>query len=174
MQPPHPPGFEPATLRNDKLRFLNNLWEVQALSRTRPRHKMVEPVCRALASDDEVDINAELMRVKTYWDLWDRAGWTATDRKGKIVVQLTEDEDTPELSLPQEGGPTLIIRLEAMPGAVCKLQAMTNAGTQVLRTATSIAEVNEKIVEASELWAWGTTNSQSLPAACSSFAYRRP
>jgi hypothetical protein len=143
-------GFDPVTCRTDKNRFLSNLWAAQALCRTRPRHKMVEPVCRALECPDDVDIPGELIRVKPYWNLWDRAGWTATDRKSKIVVQLSEDDDIPELPLPQDGGPMLVIRLEVMPGAVCKVQAVTNTGQEVLRTATSVGEVNGKIVEASE------------------------
>lgn len=174
IHPPQPRGFDPVSCKTDKNRFLSNLWAAQALCRTRPRHKKVEPVCRALACTDDVEVAGEQIRVKPYWNLWDRSGWTATDRKGKIVVQLTEDEDVPELPLPQEGGPTLVIRLEAMPGAVCKLHAVTNTGNEVLRTATSIGEVNGKIIEASELRSGTTlTLSQWMRTVQGPRAYRK-
>lgn len=148
IHPPAPIGLNPTLARTDKERFLANLWTAQALARTRTRHKIFEPICRALVAED--DVSVESMAVKAYWNLWDRASWTATERKVKVVIQLTEDENVPELHLPQEGGPLLIIRVEALSGAVCKVQALTPAGHEVLRTATSVSEINDKIIEASE------------------------
>lgn len=149
IHPPHPIGFDPVTSRKDKLRFVHNIWAAQALRRTKLKPAEVKPVPRGvLACTDEIDLDKELLRVKAYWNLWDRAGWVGAQEKAKVVIQIAEDEDIPELPLPQESGPTLIIRLEPMPGAVCKLQAVTNTGTQVYRTASSLGEINKKIIEA--------------------------
>lgn len=150
VHPPHPIGFDPVTSCKDKLRFVHNIWAAQALRRTKLKPAQVKPVPRGvLACNDEIDLDkGSLLRVKPYWNVWDRAGWVGAQEKAKVVIQIAEDEDIPELPLPQESGPTLIIRLEPMPGAVCKLMAVTNTGTQVYRTASALSEVNKKIVEA--------------------------
>ena len=70
--------------------------------------------------------------------------------QGKVVLQIDEDGEQPELPLAEEGGPCMVIRLQPMAGGLCRFSYTTLATEEEERSVVDISEVSEKIVTTSK------------------------
>lgn len=77
--PPSPVGLDVQAARQDKLRFVQNVWAAQALARSRVLPSQPKPIPYVLASDETFYVDGG--RVRAYWNVWTMAGWSAEQRK---------------------------------------------------------------------------------------------
>jgi hypothetical protein len=78
----HPPaqvGLDLQAARTDKLRFVQNVWAAQALARSKVLPSQVKAIPYVLASEET--FNVDDGRVKAYWNVWTKSGWSAEQRK---------------------------------------------------------------------------------------------
>jgi hypothetical protein len=77
VSPPIPPAFDPARLEADKLRFLENLWHVQAMYRSRSGQSVV--LC---SEEEEVECRAGKTTIaRTYFNVYQRTAFLQEQKK---------------------------------------------------------------------------------------------
>ncbi|WVF65702.1 hypothetical protein IAT40_000433 [Kwoniella sp. CBS 6097] len=173
VQPPFSVALDPAATRRDKLQFINNLWNAQALARNKLATKDVRTIPRVLAMNSEVELDSAgeaFGRARCFWNVWDRSGWT-DQRPGKVVVQVDENGVAEPLPL-QDRGPLLAIRLQPMPGSLCRFSFSTNEVQDEDRMVINMSEVTEKIALIVHRYGifkfrTGTTSCPTTPSAAS-------
>lgn len=87
VNPPFGIALDAVATRRDKIRFVQNLWAAQALSRTKAQAMSVVP--KVLVSDREIGLEnaGEVFgRAKLFWSIWDRATWKVQIRKVSCSV----------------------------------------------------------------------------------------
>lgn len=77
VNPPMPAGFDPTRTESDKQRFLENLWHVQAMYRSRAGQSVV-----LRADDQEVECRAGKTTVaRTYFNVYQRTAFLQEQKK---------------------------------------------------------------------------------------------
>ncbi|OCF31354.1 hypothetical protein I316_06959 [Kwoniella heveanensis BCC8398] len=174
VQPPFSVALDPVATQRDKLRFIHNLWNAQALARAKLATKDVRTVPRVLAMNSEVELDSAgeaFGRAKCFWDIWDRSGWN-DQRKGKVVVLVDETGIADPLPLQDRGPPLLSIRLQPMSGSLCRFSYSTIEVQDEDRMVIDMSEVPEKIALTVHRYGifkfrTGTTSCPTTPSAAS-------
>jgi hypothetical protein len=92
VHPPYASNLDSVAIRNDKLRFINNLWAAQTVARAKLLPKGIEPPM-PLVGEYEIGLEGagELYgRAKCYWSVWDRQGWSVTGRRVSLPTHADE------------------------------------------------------------------------------------
>ncbi|BEI91751.1 uncharacterized protein CcaverHIS019_0405710 [Cutaneotrichosporon cavernicola] len=143
--PPAPVGLDSQAARTDKLRFVQNVWAAQALARSKILPSQVKQTPYVLVSDETFDVDGS--RVKAYWNVWTMVGWSAEQRKAKVLVEVA-GSDYGDLPLPEpDESTTLIIRLEPLAGDLCRVSYIPAKGEPVVRELIGSEDVNKTVVE---------------------------
>ncbi|GMK59311.1 hypothetical protein CspeluHIS016_0703260 [Cutaneotrichosporon spelunceum] len=143
--PPAPVGLDLQAARTDKLRFVHNVWAAQALARSKLLPSQVKPTPYVLVSDETFDMGGT--QVKAYWNVWTTVGWSAEQRKAKVLIEVASS-DYGDLPLPEPDDSTrLIIRLEPLAGDLCRVSYIPAKGEPVVRELIGSEDVNKTVVE---------------------------
>lgn len=146
VNPPTPLGLDPATARSEKLRFVQNLWALQAVARTKVLPSQLKEVPRVLTSHNDVSVDSEHMRVKLYWNLWTRKGWESEHTKAKVAMQVSaEHEEKSQSDLTCLEPPNLVFRLVAIEGDLVRI-AYSGPNTMLQTTVCHLEDVNPRLV----------------------------
>lgn len=146
VNPPTPIGLDPATARSDKLRFIQNLWALQAMARTKVLPSQLKEIPRVLTSHNDVSMDSEHMRVKLYWNLWTRKGWESEHTKAKVAMQVSdENEERSQSDLTCLGPPNLVFRLVAIEGDLVRI-AYSGPNTMLQTTVCHLEDINMRLV----------------------------
>lgn len=176
VQPPFFTALDPVALRRDKLRFLENLWAVQAVARRKMLPKDIKPSPLVLCSAGEIELDRtgdNFERATIFWNVCNRRSYLAQSPRGKVVVHIDEDGISPELEL-ASSGPVMIIRLQPMAGGLCRFAVATAVDDDIERTVIEAADVPQRI--ANTIHRYGIfkfrTSYASAPATPSSTMHR--
>lgn len=170
VHPPSPINVDLANSAKEKIRFLTNLWNAQALVRSKG-HQNIPPAMlpKALAFGESVSAQGSekgsTTLVNVFWNEWQKDVWLQDAKKGKVLVHLDEEG----VSLPLEfgnDGPIVIIRLQPLAGDLCKLHASSrdpdeiSKDMEILRT----DEVISRIVQV--VHTYGVFRFKTTSASC--------
>ncbi|CAK9786810.1 hypothetical protein CC85DRAFT_286503 [Cutaneotrichosporon oleaginosum] len=143
--PPAPVGLDLQAARTDKIRFVQNIWAAQALARSKTLPSQPKSLPYILASEETYEVEGE--RVKPYWNVWTLPGWSAEQRKAKVLIEVV-GTDCGDLPLPeQDDSISLVIRLEPLAGDLCRVSHAPKKGQAVVRELISSGDVNKTVVE---------------------------
>lgn len=157
--PPAPVGLDPQASRQDKLRFVQNIWAAQALARTKLLPSQVKPIPSVLSDDTQYEVEGG--RAKIYWNVWTTAGWAAEQRKvsgrsnahansqAKVLIQVVEQYCESPMPEPTEST-ALIMRLEPLEGDLCRFSYISAKGDSVSRHLINSSQVTKVVVDTSE------------------------
>lgn len=146
VNPPTPIGLDPATARSDKMRFVQNLWALQAMARTKVLPSQLKEVPRVLSAHNDVSLDSEHMRVKLYWNLWTRKGWETEHTKAKVAMQVSDENEERSMSdLTCLEPPNLVFRLVAIEGDLVRI-AYSGPNTMLQTTVCHLEDINMRLV----------------------------
>ncbi|KIM25909.1 hypothetical protein M408DRAFT_330906 [Serendipita vermifera MAFF 305830] len=121
--PPSPINLDPTATQAAKRRFLENLWNVQALYRVKNGR------CVAVRSE-EVDIESKggrTTQATAFYNLYQRTPYLGEARKHKVVVHVDPSREADTIPFGIVGGPFVLIRLQPMPGGLCRYNVTCNS-----------------------------------------------
>ncbi|TDL29908.1 hypothetical protein BD410DRAFT_811372 [Rickenella mellea] len=115
--PPAPINHDPIRTEQDKKRFLENLWDVQARYRTKVGQSVV--LC---AEDREVESRAGRVTIaRTYFNVYQRTSFLKEPkRKTKVVVHIDALGCADPLPFGMNGPPFVVVRVQPMAGELCR------------------------------------------------------
>ncbi len=167
VHPPHPRGMDAIAARTEKERFIRNLWHSQALIKSKPLSALIKrPEAAGCPGAFKTLVGHGGMvpidggrdeRVVPHASLWDRSAWKSDPRKAKVVIQLEEGISRDPTSLDSINGcPSLLIRIQALPGAICKWQIATSDPEDIPNEEELVHShmVSEKIMITSKPYWW--------------------
>ncbi|KDQ15406.1 hypothetical protein BOTBODRAFT_145159 [Botryobasidium botryosum FD-172 SS1] len=128
--PPAPSHFESPKSTAAKQRFLENLWNAQALYRTKQGRSL------ALASEEiEVGSSSSSGRktniARTYFNVYQRTAYLGEPKKGKIILHIDQLGTADPLPFGVDCGPYAIVRAQPMPGDLCRYTVTSNDPSDV-------------------------------------------
>ncbi|ORX38894.1 hypothetical protein BD324DRAFT_296964 [Kockovaella imperatae] len=145
VQPPFGVGLDPVACRQDKLRFLENLWSAQARARTKvlPSDSDAKAPSQILAQKGETGLDnagEPFSRARLYWNVWKRRDWIMS-KKARVVVHIDEGSESADLPLSNDMNPLLAIRLQPLPGGLCRMSVSTAEDEETDRLMVSMQDV---------------------------------
>ncbi|PPQ64623.1 hypothetical protein CVT24_008360 [Panaeolus cyanescens] len=121
VKPPLPINLDPTRTEADKQRFLNNLWEAQAMYRARAGQSVV-----LQAEDQEVDVRmGRTTTARTYFNVYQRKAFLQEPKKTKVVVHIDPAGADP-LPFGMNGPPFVVIRVQPMEGFLCRYSVLSS------------------------------------------------
>ncbi|KAK0230941.1 hypothetical protein IW262DRAFT_1341270 [Armillaria fumosa] len=118
----HPPSSANIDPENDKIRFLENLWNAQAKYRARAGQSVV-------LRSDEVEVESKSSRTttaRTYYNVYQRKAFLQESKKTKIVVHIDAFGSADKLPFGIHGPPFAIVRLQPLAGGVCRYKVTSS------------------------------------------------
>ncbi|EKM80039.1 hypothetical protein AGABI1DRAFT_57412 [Agaricus bisporus var. burnettii JB137-S8] len=116
VSPPIPSNFDPARIEADKLRFLENLWHVQAMYRSRSGQSVV--LC---SEEEEVESRAGKTTIaRTYFNVYQRTAFLQELKKTKIVVHIDPLGSADPIPFGIGAPPFARIRVQPLAGGLCR------------------------------------------------------
>ncbi|CAE7058756.1 unnamed protein product [Rhizoctonia solani] len=101
-----------STPEQAKVRFLENLWAVQARLRTRLGRSVV-----LYGGEREVGLATV---AKTWWNLYSRTAFLSETKKPKVVVHIDAEGAADPLPFGMGGAPYVVIRVQPLAGELCR------------------------------------------------------
>ncbi|THH05620.1 hypothetical protein EW145_g4663 [Phellinidium pouzarii] len=101
---------------NEKRRFLENLWRVQARYRTKTGQSV------ALCADEkEVESRGGKVTIaRTYFNVFQRTMFLKEPKKTKVVLHIDSLGNADPLPFGMDGPPYVVVRLQPLPGELCR------------------------------------------------------
>ncbi|PFH51280.1 hypothetical protein AMATHDRAFT_75013 [Amanita thiersii Skay4041] len=122
VHPPLPINLDPTQTENDKQRFLENLWRIQANYRARAGQSVV--LC---AKEQEVESKTgKITYARTYYNVYQRTAFLQEQKKTKIVVHVDPIGSADPIPFGIGGPPFARIRLQPMAGGLCRFSLSSN------------------------------------------------
>ncbi|KAF8622083.1 hypothetical protein AX15_007227 [Amanita polypyramis BW_CC] len=116
------PNLDPTQMEADKQRFLEHLWRVQAMYRTKAGQSVV--LC---AKEQEVECKAgKTTYARTYYNVYQRIAFLQEQKKTKIVVHIDSIGSADPIPFGVGGPPFARIRLQPMAGGLCRFVVSSN------------------------------------------------
>lgn len=122
VHPPSSVNFEPSSTENDKIRFLENLWNAQAKYRAKAGQSVV-------LRSDEVEVDSKSSKstmARTYYNVYQRKAFLQELKKTKIVVHIDALGSADKLPFGIGGPPFAVIRLQPLAGGVCRYKVTSS------------------------------------------------
>ncbi|THH09714.1 hypothetical protein EW146_g8604, partial [Bondarzewia mesenterica] len=114
--PPAPVNMNPTKTEIEKMRFLENLWQAQAVYRTKSGQSVA-------LRGEEREVEAKKGRVtiaRTYFNIYQRTDFLKETKKTKVVVQIDALGSSDPLPFGMNGPPHVAIRVQPMAGELCR------------------------------------------------------
>ncbi|KAG2013296.1 signal transducer [Coprinopsis cinerea AmutBmut pab1-1] len=114
--PPSPLNLDPMQTESAKRRFLENLWQVQAMYRAKQGQSVI--LC-----SDEQEVESRTSRLtyaRTYFNVYTRTAFLQEPKKTKVVVHVDPLGSADPIPLGMEGPPFLRIRVQPIAGGLCR------------------------------------------------------
>ncbi|KAG8908171.1 hypothetical protein FRB99_008714 [Tulasnella sp. 403] len=167
VHPPSPPNLDPSRARADKQRFLENLWTVQALYRTKDSRSTV-----LVSNDREMDGRKTLVR--TFFNIYERKDWLKEPKKNKIILHVDPFGTADPLPFGMHAPPYVIARAQPMAGELCRYTVTSSdPNDEVEEDIVHTAAVPSRIVQTIHQFGLfkfrtGRNSMPSTPSASSS------
>ncbi|KIK67960.1 hypothetical protein GYMLUDRAFT_36761 [Collybiopsis luxurians FD-317 M1] len=122
VHPPSPINLDPTQTEADKMRFLDNLWNVQAKFRARMGQSVV--LC-----SDEMEVESRVGKIttaKTYYNVYQRTAFLQEEKKTKIVVHVDALGTADDIPFGVCAPPFAVIRIQPLAGGVCRFKVTSS------------------------------------------------
>ncbi|KZT05600.1 RhoGEF-domain-containing protein [Laetiporus sulphureus 93-53] len=119
---PANPNADTVALQEDKARFLQNFWDVQARYRTKLNQSVV-----LRSSDFEVENRgSKITNAITYFNVYTRIGYLEEAKKPKVVLHLDPSGTADPIPLAIRSSPLVAVRVQPLEGELCRYKVTTS------------------------------------------------